>query len=589
MDLLLADATSIHLVLKQLFTLYERPEGPCAAPQLSFRDYQLALKDHERTASHALGVSYWRRRLADLPGGPELGMRLPDSRGDRLRRRQFDGILEQWSRFQEGAAVLGVSAEAVLLGAYFEVLGSRSSRRPFTVVVARWDRPPVHPEIGAVVGDFTAVSWIVSPPGETFAERVQHLERTLSEDREHRLVSGSRVLQQIAIKSRNRQFLTFPVVFTGLGPSLRGDLPGTVSLGYRITQTPQVYLDNISMEADDALRLHWDSVEGVFPEGLIESMFDAYCRILNRLARDHAAWHEPRLDAPPRAPASPAPLPAPESRDPAPGAARYRTTLHRLIEERASLCPDHVALIFERDRLTYRELNRRANQAARRLKRLGVGPDTLVGVLADRSTEMVIALLAILKAGGAYVPIDPTYPRERIDFIAEDAGLSVLLLAEERRRLSSFRGTQLCLSTERHLLDGEAEHDLGPTAGPDHLAYVIYTSGSTGKPKGCMIPHDAICNRLLWMQDEYRLTSDDRVLQKTPYTFDVSVWEFFLPLIAGATLVMARPEGHKDVAYLVRVMEEQRITTCHFVPSMLNFFLKEPALPTHLRQVFTSG
>ncbi|MGK3980503.1 amino acid adenylation domain-containing protein [Sorangium sp. So ce118] len=609
-DLLIADAVSIHTVFKQFFALYQQPDAPCSAPALSFRDYQLALKEHERAPAYPIGAEHWRRRLTDLPGGPELGLRLPEDGDRRLERRELHGVLTRWSLLQERAAALRVSAETVLLGVYIEVLGSRSTRHPFTVVAVRWDRPPVHPEIDEVVGDFTAISWVASPQGGTFAERLQHLELTLAEDRAHRLISGPRMLQQLARRSRQRQFLTFPVVFTGLAPTLRGVLPDSVALGHRITQTPQVFLDNISVEVGDSLQLHWDSVQGVFPEGLIESMFDAYCRILDLLARDGDAWQEPRFDAVLRGPAA-APLPGTAAFEPgraavlppgeAPGSgersprssrsstdARHLTSLHRLIEERALGCPDRPAVVFEGEELTYRELNRRANKTARYLRKHGVGPDRLVGVLAERSIEMVVGLLAILKAGGAYVPIDPTYPLDRIEFIAEDADISVLL-TQERHRLPGFRGAQLCLDTQRSLLEGEAEHDLGQTAGPEDLAYVIYTSGSTGKPKGCMISHLAICNRLIWMQDEYRLQPTDRVLQKTPYTFDVSVWEFFLPLIAGATLVMARPEGHKDAAYLARVMEEQRITTCHFVPSMLNFFLRSPVLPSHLRQVFTSG
>jgi amino acid adenylation domain-containing protein len=582
-DLLMADAVSLQTLFTQLFALYQAPDAPSAAPALSFRDYQLALREFEGTPSHEAGTQYWRRRLADLPSGPDLRMTPPATKEPRRARGRLCGRLQAWKQLQARAAALGVSAETVLLGAYFEVLGTRSINRPFTVVVARWDRPPVHPAVADVIGDFTAISWVVSPTGGSFAERLQQIERTLAEDRAHPLVSGSRILQQLAMKSHERRFLTFPVVFTGLSPSLSGALPDGVTIGDQITQTPQVYLDNISIEAGEALDLHWDRVQGVFPEGVIESMFDTYCRILDRLARDPQPWHERQLDGL-SALATPNRPPTPQGG----AAARHVTTLHRLIEERVSLSPEDPAVVFGQERLTYGELNRRANRLARYLQKQGIGPDCRVGVLADRSIEMVVALLGILKAGGAYVPIDPSYPRERIDFVLEDAEISVLL-TQERHRLDRCNATQLCLDTQGSVVATEAEHDLGPTTEPDRIAYVIYTSGSTGKPKGCMIPHFAICNRLLWMQDEYGLGPDDRVLQKTPYTFDVSVWEFFWPLVAGATLVMARPDGHKDTAYLVRAMEEEGITTCHFVPSMLNFFLKEPALPSRLRQVFVSG
>ena len=247
--------------------------------------------------------------------------------------------------------------------------------------------------------------------------------------------------------------------------------------------------------------------------------------------------------------------------------------LHRLIERQAAQTPDGVALEFEGQTLSYAEVNERANQLARILRRKGVGPDVLVGVFAERSFEMVLALLAVLKAGGAYVPLDPSYPAERLAHMLEDAR-TPLVLAQPH--LASQLPPQ---AKEVHLLDGswaayahEAGEDLEDIGTPQNLAYVVFTSGSTGRPKGAMNEHRGICNRLLWMQEEYGLTADDRVLQKTQFSFDVSTWEFFWPLLAGARLVIARPEGHRDSAYLVELVRESGITTLHFVPSMLRVF-----------------
>jgi amino acid adenylation domain-containing protein len=266
--------------------------------------------------------------------------------------------------------------------------------------------------------------------------------------------------------------------------------------------------------------------------------------------------------------------------------------LHGLIEERVRLNPNLPAVRFEDREISYAELNTRANQSAHYLRSLGIGPDSIVGVLMERSLEMVIALLGILKAGGAYLPLDPTYPQERLGFMLDDAGVSIVFTQQKYRRLlPDFAGTMVSLDSQWEFLAQESAVNPARITVPDHLAYVIYTSGSTGKPKGCMIPHAAICNRLLWMQDEYRLTDQDRVLQKTPFTFDVSVWEFFWPLLAGACLVMAKPEGHRDSNYLVETISREQITTCHFVPSMLRFFIGNPGAGrcAALRQVFTSG
>ncbi|GAC1437037.1 MAG: hypothetical protein NVSMB58_28730 [Terriglobales bacterium] len=266
-------------------------------------------------------------------------------------------------------------------------------------------------------------------------------------------------------------------------------------------------------------------------------------------------------------------------------------SLHEFIEQQVYRTPDATAVVFESQRLSYREVNARANQLAHRLRQLGVGPEVLVGVCLERSVEMVVGLLAIMKAGGAYVPIDPDLPRERLTMMLEDARPPVLLTQE---RLLDTLPTQnlhtICLDRDWPTLNESVTNPEVLTGGRN-LAYAIYTSGSTGKPKGVLNVHQGIVNRLLWMQDAYRLDGLDFVLQKTPYTFDVSVWEFFWPLMTGACLVIARPSGHKDPSYLVNLIVEQGITTMHFVPSMLSIFLETPGVErcTSLRQVFCSG
>src|SRR6185437_2195000 len=272
--------------------------------------------------------------------------------------------------------------------------------------------------------------------------------------------------------------------------------------------------------------------------------------------------------------------------------AYQETTLHQLFQEQVLRSPQDAALIFEGRVMGYSELNSRANQLANYLRQQGVGPNILVAVCIERSFEMVIALLGILKAGGAYVPIDPGYPVNRQDYMIHDAGASVILTqAKFSERLSTTSDTVLALDENWDSIASQPCENLGDNVQSDDLAYVIYTSGSTGKPKGAMNTHRGVCNRLLWMQDEYRLTTPDCVLQKTPFSFDVSVWEFFWPLVTGARLVLARPEGHKDPDYLVRLIREASVTTLHFVPSMLRAFLESEGLGecASLKRVMCSG
>ena len=273
-------------------------------------------------------------------------------------------------------------------------------------------------------------------------------------------------------------------------------------------------------------------------------------------------------------------------------AERYQC-LHGLIEQQAERQPEAVAVVFEDHELTYRELNKRATQLSHYLQGLGVGPEVLVGICVERSLEMAVGLLAILKAGGAYVPLDPSYPAERLRFMLADAGAPVLLT---QQRLLSLLPAQdaavVCLDSDWETI-AQSTPATGASSAATHenLAYMIYTSGSTGTPKGAMTTHAAIVNRLLWMQQAYGLTESDRVLQKTPLSFDVSVWELFWPLITGARMVVAKPDGHKDSSYLIRLITEQQITTLHFVPSMLQAFLEDRGVEQckTLRRVICSG
>ena len=266
--------------------------------------------------------------------------------------------------------------------------------------------------------------------------------------------------------------------------------------------------------------------------------------------------------------------------------------IHQLVETQVEQSPTAIALVFEEQTMTYREFNNQVNRLAHYLRFIGVQLDTQVGICMDRSMDLVIAIHAVIKAGGAYVPIDPTYPRERLNFILTDIQVPVLITQEKYLSLLETTETHLiCLDKEQAILTQYSTENPVSQVTDENIAYTLYTSGSTGRPKGVSNTHRAIRNRLLWHQDVHQLTDSDRFLQKTPYSFDVSVWEFFWPLFTGATLVIAKPEGHKDSAYLVDLINTHQITALHFVPSMLQMFLAERQVSTchSLRYVFCSG
>ncbi|SIO96604.1 non-ribosomal peptide synthetase [Vibrio spartinae] len=272
-----------------------------------------------------------------------------------------------------------------------------------------------------------------------------------------------------------------------------------------------------------------------------------------------------------------------------------QSCLHTLIEAQVARTPEATAVVFADQSLSYAELNAQANQLAHWLIEQGVRPDSRVAVCLERSCELVVSLLAILKAGGAYVPLDPGYPSERLTYMLSDSAPVALLtsghLVECLGAIPATTRLVDLTSPVQPWVDSPQTNPVVAALTNRHLAYIIYTSGSTGLPKGVMNEHRGVVNRLHWMQHDYGFGPDDVVLQKTPFSFDVSVWEFFCPLWSGATLLMAKPEGHKDPDYLISLMTTQGVTIVHFVPPMLQSFLEvvRPDDCPSLRLVFCSG
>jgi amino acid adenylation domain-containing protein len=277
--------------------------------------------------------------------------------------------------------------------------------------------------------------------------------------------------------------------------------------------------------------------------------------------------------------------------------------IHQLFEAQVERTPQATALVCEEQTLSYAQLNAQANRVAHRLIELGVQPDVRVAICVERSPAMVVGLLAILKAGGAYVPLDPGHPSERLAYCVKDAAPAILLAdAAGRAALGETTLHSLTVLDPSELPESSSINPNVPELTSRHLAYVIYTSGSTGAPKGVMIEHAQIVRlfetipftenqALETPQLAYSLTSTDRVLQKTPFSFDVSLWEIFWTLMNGATLVVAAPDVHKDPFALVDLVIRQRITTVHFVPSMLHVFLNSGSIQhyTSLKQIICSG
>ncbi len=588
------DAVAIYQIfLPELYALYEafsRGEASPLAPlPLQYADFAAWQREFQQKEAVAKELVYWKEQLAGAPQVLELPSDHPRPAVQRYRgsvqtfafSRRLTDALKSLSR-QEG-----VTLYMTVTAAFQTLLHRYTGQNDLVIGTVSSDRK--RPEVQGLVGYFlNTLALRTNMDGNpTFRELLVRVREVILSARRHEDVPFEYVVKELQ-PERTLSYSPLVQVLLAYQPSLP-ELPANWTCSQMDVQTYTSKFD-LSVEIDERTeglvgRFVYNT--DLFEDATIIRMIGHLETLLEGIVA-HPEQHIEKL-----------PLLKEDERrtilvdwNATQVAYPESACLHQLIEEQVERTPQAIAVSFEQERLTYHELNKRANQLAHHLRELGVGPDVLVGVCMQRSLELVVGLLAILKAGGAYVPVDPDYPQDRITFMLEDAQAPVLLT--QSHLLGQFPASQaqvVCVDTDWPIIARQASENMEREVQPHHLAYVIYTSGSTGRPKGAMNTHRAICNRLLWMQDAYHLTSQDRVLQKTPFSFDVSVWEFFWPSLTGAHLVVARPGGHKDPVYLAELLRTQEITTLHFVPSMLQVFLEEARHHTFpkLRRVICSG
>ncbi|MFC8513444.1 amino acid adenylation domain-containing protein [Streptomyces sp. NPDC057257] len=599
------DGGTFNALSRDLSALYREattgePSGlePLPVQYADFAHWQRTTWTDERLAEH---LDHWRAALDPAPRPlalPTDAARTahPTAHGDRRFHTFAPEVTDRLTAFARNAGATPFMVLLAGLSALLHRLTGATDIPVGSAVMSR-DLPGHEKLIGNFGNTLVLRADLDGDPG--FGELVERVRQLATDGYAHQDMPFDRLVERLRPERHPGRSVYFDVMLLFLTQGLEGPrLPG-VTAEWETVHNDTTQFD-LSLEAfltDGRLRIEATYRSSLFTPDTVDRLL----RQLETLLA--AALAEPEL-AVSRLPL----MTEAEERQvlgdwnatahPVPTA-----TLTELLDRQAARSPHAPALIAdaaELDRaaeLDHAELHARANRLARLLIAQGVGPERLVGVALDRGLDLVVALLAVLKAGGAYVPLDTGYPAERLSFMIEDA--MPALVVTTSAALPPHRAPELLLDDpavqERiaaqdgtEVTDAERLHPLRP----GHPAYVIYTSGSTGRPKGAVVPHAGIVNRLLWMQDEYRLEAGDRVLQKTPASFDVSVWEFFWPLVTGAALVLARPGGHRDPGYLAGLIREQRVTTAHFVPSMLRVFLDDPAAEHArgvLRRVVCSG
>nr|QCE43603.1 nonribosomal peptide synthetase subunit 2 [Cystobacter sp. SBCb004]QCE43607.1 nonribosomal peptide synthetase subunit 2 [Expression vector pArg23-V1]QCE43611.1 nonribosomal peptide synthetase subunit 2 [Expression vector pArg235-V1]QCE43616.1 nonribosomal peptide synthetase subunit 2 [Expression vector pArg2345-V2]QCE43622.1 nonribosomal peptide synthetase subunit 2 [Expression vector pArg2345-V1]QCE43628.1 nonribosomal peptide synthetase subunit 2 [Expression vector pArg2345-V1-BsaI]UEN69 len=604
LDALVLDAWSLNLIFNEWARLYRDEETRLEPLNVSFRDYVIAEKAFKSTQTWQKAKDYWLARVATLPDAPQLPLAQSQTRLDaqHFNREQKRLTPEALRSLRKLADKHKVSLSSVLGAVFADVLSLWSSKPHFTLNMTLFNRLPVHEQINDIAGDFTSLNLLeVDWRGSDvpFIERVRKVQEQLWSDLDHRFFSGVQVLRELA-RARNNPAVAMPVVFTCLLGSTEGEgqahewerlFPNEV---FNITQTPQVWLDYQVYESQGELVVCWDYVEGLFPEGLVGAMHEAYITSLERLLREESAWNETRLTN------------LPESqriRREEANATAWREPellMHQLFERQVGVAPDATAVIDSEGSYTYRQLNVAANRIARRLASLGLEPNERVAVLAPKGWRQVVACLGIQKAGAAYLPVDGSAPAERINKVLELGRVRAAVVASLEYG-GAFGSNALIVLDDGLLAPASGTEDVSNPAPKQtlaDLAYVIFTSGSTGTPKGVMIDHRGAVNTLLDINERFGVRQDDRVLALSSLTFDLSVYDIFGLLAAGGAVVIP-PEAHvKEPAEWCHWLVQHQVTVWNTVPMFMQMLMEfvgalpvaeREALSRTLRLVMMSG
>ncbi|MBD2246558.1 non-ribosomal peptide synthetase, partial [Nostoc sp. FACHB-888] len=576
-DLLIGDYWSFQILGKELSELYQNLDTPLPPLSVSFRDYVNTCLVLRNSLQYQRSKEYWLNRLSSLPPAPELPLQKHPSAiaYPQFVRQSAKLEPEIWQQLKTRASQMGLTPSGMLLAAFAEILTTWSKNPRFTINLTLFNRLPLHPQINEIVGDFTTLSLLTvdnSNPN-SFEIRAQRIQQQLWSDLDHRYFDGVQVLRELTRTQRWESKALMPVVFTSTLslPTINTDVDPLAIFGkviHSITQTPQVWLDHQVYEEAGTLMFNWDAIKELFPGGLLDDMFAAYCNLLQRLATDESAWVETRRQLLPNAQ-----IELFESIN-ATTTSLSRELLHTLFETQVKQRPHHLAIIAPDCTFTYQDLFRYSNALAYRLRQLGAQPNTLVAIVMEKGWEQVVAVLSILASGAAYVPIDPTLPNERLTHLLNQAEVTLVLTQFKLNQTLEWPAfvQRICVDIEEPL--SENHQPLYPVQQSEDLAYIIYTSGSTGLPKGVMIDHRGAVNTILDINQRFGVNPCDRVLALSSLSFDLSVYDIFGTLAAGATIVIPKTDASKDPSIWWNLIEKQRVTIWNSVPALMQMLVE---------------
>lgn len=581
-DALILDGWSVNTFALEWKKLYDNPAISIEPLEVSFRDYVLATDEIKKTAIYQRDKEYWLSRVSSFPLAPQLPINSLSTSDKKQKFARSSGKIHKdiWKQCLDVLKIKGISPTAFVASVFSEVLAKYAVSDHFTLNLTLFDRLPLHPQINDILGDFTSIILLEVDRRkllrESFFERAKFLQKQLWNDLDHHLFSGIEFLQHLSRQHKDLPLGSLmPVVLTSILGVEDNDYDIEQFLGkeaFSISQTPQVWLDYKAYEVEGNLIIEWDYVEGLFAPNFIPSMHSYYCDLLHLLATDISAWERQSFSF----------LPEKEKNfweeyNSTTWDVNYRS-IHELIWNLGKTIPNNTAVISSEGPLTYETLMRKANQVANYLKKSGVLPNQLVGIVMEKGWEQIIGCLGILISGAAYLPIDPNVPSSRIDELFTLGEVGHILT--QKKWVSKIKATPFLLSINEKKLTtldecfAFSEDDLTFPKTLNDLVYVIFTSGSTGKPKGVMIEQKSLLNTLLDINDRFSISSTDKVLSLSNLNFDLSVFDIFGMLIAGGTIIFPDNDKIKDPIHWVELIIKHKITIWNSVPMFMMMLIE---------------
>ncbi len=587
-----SDGYGTTRLLQEIDTYYRHPQTELPPLTLSFRDAALTLDELARSPAGKAAQRYWEQRLDDLPGPPALPVRANMERRCRSRLERREGFIPAaaWSAFKARAAQFGVTPSNAVFCAYAEIIGAWSNNRHFVLSNMMTRRLNIHPEIRDIIGNFASLYPLEIDFREksSFVERARKLQEQVIRDARHLQWGGMQVMQ--ALNRRKGSLGTAAIPFV-IGSGLF--MEGFERSDFSCLETSQVMLDHQFWELGDGSFFYvWDLLEAFFPAGMIDSMWEAYRGLIVRLGAEEALWQSEVLELAPaamlqtRAALCPPPLPIPQR------------MLQDFLRDSVQASPAAVALIAGDNSLSFQELDQASGCIAGALARAGNVRGRNVAIVAARGAALFKAVYGVLKAGAAYVPVDPSLPEERRNYILDNCEAAAVLTQHAYAPALQWPAHIPVLAIEEvecapvlssSPFKGEVGWGMGsgctaihPSSTPGapspiesssdcsvhDLAYLIYTSGSTGRPKGVMLEHGGVVNTVQDVNRRFKVGPADRLFGVSSFGFDLSVYDLFGSVAAGAALVYPDPEQSLNPSHWLDVVQKQRVTLWNSAPPL---------------------